>query len=294
MRSNVREYFWLSEILGLSSDHYMWMGGSCAHLAVGLALHVGASPIVMVGQDLAYGEEGTHANGTVYDKKPLVEEDEDLLVKGYYGGHVKTRKVWIEFKTIFENMFMTTDKLIINATEGGARIEGTTQRALEYVVKEYCIHECNVYEKMQEINPYSIEWDKVDNEMHDYIETLEEFRVNVAKHLDVLKQYNWEWTYSMPEKKVQKLYKLMKKTDVYFKAINTDQLLYHNIQGPLALLLQKFHEIEETDSLESLKRNLVVQIELCEMIESTAWLIIQVIRENFPWKDQSTENKEAK
>ncbi|MCO1601332.1 motility associated factor glycosyltransferase family protein [Desulfosporosinus nitroreducens] len=288
MRSSVREYLWLGEKLGLSPDHYMWMGASCAHLAVGFALHVGASPIVMVGQDLAEGEKGTHASGTVYDKKPLNEEGEELLVQGYHGGQVKTRKIWIEFKTIFENMFITTtDRLIINATEGGAKIQGTTQQALADVVKEYCIEEFNVYEEMQKIPPYAIEWNEVENKINDYIRNLEEYRVDVESHLNVLKRYNREWEDSMSEKKVQKLYVSMKKTDVYFKAINTDQLLYHNIQGALAILVQKFQAIEESDSIESLKQNLIVQIELCEMIENAIWLIIQVIQENFPWKVQN-------
>ncbi|MHB8073695.1 motility associated factor glycosyltransferase family protein [Desulfosporosinus fructosivorans] len=285
MRSSVREYLWLDEILGLSPNHYMWMGASCAHLAVGLALHLGASPIVMVGQDLAYGEKGTHATGTIYDEKPDEDDDtEGISVQGYYGGLVKTRKIWIEFKQIFENMFATTDQLIINATEGGAKIKGTIQQTLADVVDEYCIQECNVYEKMQEISSYSIDWNEVENKINDYISSLQELQVNVADHLNVLKQYNRKWIYSMPEKKVKKLYKSLKKTDVYFKAIKTNQLLYHNIQGPLAILVQKFNTIEETDSLKSLKQNLVVQIELCEMMENTIWYIIRVIQENFPWK----------
>lgn len=93
----------------------------------------------------------------------------------------------------------------------------------------------------------------------------------------------------MPEKKIKKIYRSMQETDLYYKAIASDQLLFHNIQGPLTILVQKFQTIEETDSLESLKANLNVQIELCEMIESTAWLISQVIAENFPWSYQATD-----
>ncbi|MEL7633404.1 MULTISPECIES: 6-hydroxymethylpterin diphosphokinase MptE-like protein [Sporomusa] len=285
LRSSVREYFWLGEKLGASLNHYMWMGASCAHLAVGLALHVGASPIVMVGQDLAYGEKGTHADGTVYDKKPINEETEVLTVPGYYGGLVKTRKIWLEFKQIFENMFRTTDRMIINATEGGAKIAGTSQQSLTNVIAEYCTKEFSVLEIMKGVPVNTIDWDEVERKIRDYLKDLEELRKNVSSHLDILRLYSKEWTDSMPEKKVQKLYETMKKTDLYYKLINTDQLLYHNIQGPMAILVQKFHAIAETDSLESLKQNLLVQIELCEMLENTSWLIIQVIEENFPWNN---------
>lgn len=283
MRNNVREYFWLSEKLGLTQDHFIWMGGSSAHIAAGFALHIGASPIVLVGQDLAYGEKGTHANGTVYDKKPLDEKNEEWIIEGYYGGQVRTREIWIEFKQIFEEIFKHTQRLIINATEGGAKIEGTTQCPLHDVVKEYCTQECSVYERMRKLPKGAIDWRSAEEKVNKYIECLERSRLNLENHSQVLKRYHQDWKNSMSEKKVNKIYKTMKKTDQYLNMIRQDELLYHNLQGPLAILIQKFQSIEENDSLKSLKGNLEVQIELCEMMENTMWLIIQVIRENFPW-----------
>jgi len=289
MRTNVREYVWLEEKLGLNQEHYMWMGASCAHIAMGLALHTGASPIVMIGQDLATGDKGTHADGTIYDEKPL-DEEPDLWVKGYYGRKVRTRKVWIEFKRIFEDMITSTaDRIFINATEGGARIEGTQQQALLDVVKKYCNKECNVSIILNDLPRTFIEWVKVEAKMRCYIHEIEELRKNVAGHLAILTKFQQTWNNSMPEKKIKKIYRTMQETDVYYRAIASDQLLLHNLQGPLMVLIQKFQTIEETESLISLKANLDVQIELCEMIESTAWLITQVIEENYPWSDY-TEN----
>ncbi len=286
MRSDVREYYWLYEKLGLGNEHFMWMGGSCAHIAVGMALHIGASPIVITGQDLAYGENGTHAQGTVYDQKPLAEEEESLFVMGYYGEQVRTSKIWLEFKQIFEKKFNEVDRLIINATEGGAKIEGTIQQPLSQVVQEYCTREYNIFEKVRSVPHHPIAWNDVEQKIDEYLRELEEFRTNVADHLRVLKSHRQNWRDSIPEKKVKKIYETMKKTDHYYKAISRDQLLYHNIQGPVTVLVQKFQTIEESDSLASLKKNLDIQIELCEMLENTMWLIIQVIEENFKVKGQ--------
>lgn len=49
---------------------------SCAHVAFGFAEHIGASPIVLLGQDLAFGdsEEESHADGTIYDNKKFTNE----------------------------------------------------------------------------------------------------------------------------------------------------------------------------------------------------------------------------
>ncbi len=283
MRSSVREYFWLSQILGLTADHYMWMGASCAHIAMGLALHVGASPVVMVGQDLAYGEQGTHANGTVYAEKPLNEEDGEILIPGYFGSQVRTRKIWLEFKQIFENLFDTIDREIINATEGGAKINGTKQRPLAEMVEAYCTKECHVAEVLSCLPKTNINWVQVEENIRNYTKELDEFRENVAKHLSLLNSYLEKWSPTMSDKRIEEIYENMKKTDRYYQSVPNNLLLMHNVQGPLTVLMQKFHGIEETDSLTSLKENLLVQIELCEMLENTAWLILEVIEENFPW-----------
>lgn len=283
MRSDVREYYWLSEQLGLSQDHFVWMGGSCAHIAVGFAMHIGASPIVMVGQDLAYGENSTHASGTVYDEKGSGVADESITVEGYYGGQVRSNKIWVDFRLIFERKFSSAANLIINATEGGAKIEGTIQRPLSEVVDEFCVKECSVLDTMQTLPYYSIDWDGVEKEISNYNKELEESRKDIGNHLTKLRSYKKQWKSSMSDKMVKKIYETMKKTDIFYKSIAEDQLLYHNIQGPLLILMQKFYKIEENDSLSSLKENLDIQIELCEMIENTMWLISQVIEENFQW-----------
>lgn len=289
MRSRVREYAWLAEQLNLTSDYFMWMGASCAHIAMGLALHVGASPIVMVGQDLAYGDKGTHAEGTVYEQKPLDEENDEIWVPGYYGGQVRTRKIWLEFKQLFETKFAEIDRLIINATEGGAEIKGAIPQKLADVIGRWCTHECNVSEILECVPNATIEWEDVEAKMKEYTRSLEKFRENVDEHLKRLRRYEKAWSDSMPEKKVQKIYNDMKKTDRFLKDLNADQLLYHNVQGPVAILMQKFHNIEEKDCLENLRENLLVQIELCEMLENTSWLILQVIEENYPWTEKQSD-----
>ncbi|CDX03138.1 Motility accessory factor [Desulfitobacterium hafniense] len=283
MRQGVREYFWLRDLLGLTQEHFIWMGASSAHIAVGLALHLGASPIVLVGQDLAYGKNGTHANGTIYDENPIKRDENSILIPGYSDEYVQSSEIWVEFKVLFEAMFVKMDRLIINSTEGGAKIIGTIQRPLSEVVSEYCHKECNVFKIMQSSLKHSIDWISVEDRICKYIEKSEKYRKKIKKHLDNLNEIRRDWDDSMTEKEVQGIYKIMKNTDEFYRAIAKDELLYHNIQGPLAIIVQKFQAIEDVDSLSNLKDNLEVQIELCRLVENSMWLIIQVIKENYPW-----------
>ncbi|MFC6648209.1 motility associated factor glycosyltransferase family protein [Paenibacillus rhizoplanae] len=144
MRENVGEYIWLQQIFGLGGDNSISLGLSCAHVAFGFAKHIGASPIILVGQDLAFGDsqEESHAGGTIYDNKEFTNEVfsaiNKMYTEGYYGGSVATTDIWINFRKWFEIEIFNGNMLVINATEGGAKIEGTLQISLKEAADQYC------------------------------------------------------------------------------------------------------------------------------------------------------------
>ncbi|SDF79719.1 motility associated factor glycosyltransferase family protein [Sporolituus thermophilus] len=285
MRQSVNEYRWLSKVLGLSDDSAIWMGASCAHIAMGFALHLGASPIVLVGQDLAYGRDmsKTHAAGTAYDDKPMPEQKVITTVEGYYGEEVKTNKIWLDFKLMFEKIIELTKVDVINATEGGARIKGTVQEPLNEVIDRYCTRAIDVFSVFENAPKYRIDWDNVCKYMNEYIQHLENLSDESTQHLKKLKDIQGQWDFYVKKYGVNHIYDTMQKTDIYYRCIPEDLLLYHNLQGPLVNISQKFYLIPDDGSLESLKENLRIQIEFCEMFSATTWLIAQVIQENYPW-----------
>ncbi|MEG6584992.1 motility associated factor glycosyltransferase family protein [Dendrosporobacter sp. 1207_IL3150] len=290
MRQSVREYKWLTGLLGLSLDHMIWMGASCAHVALGFASHIGASPLVIVGQDLAYGDDisKTHAAGTEYDIRPEEEPEEILSVVGYYDKEVKTQPIWNDFRLIFEDRIKDLDVRVINSTEGGARIHGTEQKPLREVVDEYCVRELDVSSVIRGIPHTTVDWPNIVEQMKAYVKNLDNYNNRSLKQLRKLEDIRDKWDFYVHKKGIEYIFKQLNKTEEYFQAIPHDELLYHNLQGPMVILLQKFHLIPEDGSLESIKSNLIVQIEFLEMFNNTVWLIEQVIQENFPW--ESNEN----
>jgi len=289
IRESVREYKWFREILQLSQDHMVWMGASCAHVALGWAIHIGASPVVLVGQDLAYGQDisKTHASETEYDIKPEEEPEEIFTVEGYYGGEVKTQTLWNEFRIIFEDRIKDLSLNIINATEGGARICGAKQSTLKEVVAQFCIEKVNI-DIIKDLPRTHLEWSAINVRLKNYVNAMERISDESLQQLRTLEKIREQWDYYVQHKGVAYIFSILNKTDKYFQSIPENELLYHNLQGPMVVFLQKFHLIPDDGSLESLKQNVALQIEFCEMFSYTAWLIAQVIQENFPW------DKEAK
>lgn len=123
------------------------VGGSVAHMAFSFARFIGADPIIFIGQDLAYAEDGsTHSAATVFagnklsfnTSETLPPEERTYLVPGYYGKPVPTCFYLRDFLIWFENHIQTANARCINATEGGALIKGAENMPLQEVLNRFC------------------------------------------------------------------------------------------------------------------------------------------------------------
>jgi len=122
---------------------YVGKGMSAANLAYELCAMSLFEQIVFIGQDLAYGSDGTsHASEHVLGKDEVKKEKAVAEVEAYGGnGVVKTTLVWKLFLNFFEADIADTDKAgyskTINATEGGARIHGAIEMPFSEVIEKY-------------------------------------------------------------------------------------------------------------------------------------------------------------
>ncbi|KPK32064.1 MAG: hypothetical protein AMK70_11275 [Nitrospira bacterium SG8_35_1] len=123
-------------------------GGSVAHLAFATAEYIGADVIAFVGQDLSYKHDRLHTVGYSDDldrrlEKASEEKQENMLggipVKDIFGEEALSIMQFIVFKTSFENRIRGSEKIVVNATEGGLPIEGATNMRLVDFIDEYCI-----------------------------------------------------------------------------------------------------------------------------------------------------------
>lgn len=123
---------------------------SVAHLSLGLALVLEASPIIFVGHDLAYtSEQYDHAKGSVLtlnSKKNVTAIPEDLCtyVKSVHGKKLRTHRGFFEFKIIFEDIIKKYPGKYINATYDGAHIEGTVVERAEDILDRHLSHKISV------------------------------------------------------------------------------------------------------------------------------------------------------
>lgn len=125
----------------LNTFGYLGSGMSAANLAHEVAIAMEYPQCVLIGQDLAFGDDGTsHADNHFFGVNEEDSEKFNIFTTRYGGeGKIKTTLYWNLFREFFEKLIVQTSNVTqtINATEGGARIQGAIELSFKDVVTQF-------------------------------------------------------------------------------------------------------------------------------------------------------------
>lgn len=133
-------------------------GGSVATTAFSFAYMIGIDTIIMVGQDLAYTNNKTHADGTFKEEMEETDTSKCVMVPGNYvdmvptGDDLKIFLDWFNYYVKGCKGHRPTFR-VINATEGGARIENTEIMTLREAIDECCDKEFDYKASINAVEP---------------------------------------------------------------------------------------------------------------------------------------------
>ncbi len=118
--------FGYTSTFGFHEYGYLGVGMSAANMAYELFVRAHFKRCIFIGQDLAFGEDGSsHSQGAVYGSREVKPKEQKIFIEKYGGGgEVESTLVWKLFLQFFESDIANTscEIEVINATEGGARI----------------------------------------------------------------------------------------------------------------------------------------------------------------------------
>ncbi|WFR56799.1 DUF115 domain-containing protein [Anaerocolumna sp. AGMB13025] len=110
-------------------------GGSVTTGAFSVCVTLGFQEIILIGSDLAYLNDKTHAGSLTVDVANTARYM--VKVEDIYGNIVQTRYDWYVYLKWLEDAVKRYNTIrVIDATEGGARIHGTELLTLHEVVEE--------------------------------------------------------------------------------------------------------------------------------------------------------------
>lgn len=216
-------------------------GGSISTSAFSLVKALGFKKIVFIGQDLAFTGGQTYNSGLKMEQK----EDEQyqkkrviVQVKGNDGTMLDTDYQMDMYRKWIENeiLKLPEDITVINATEGGAKIEGAKVMTLKEVI-DSCTKEIDFEKLLQEVPLAFSEEERQDiiAEIKEEPKRLEEVKENIKKATEVAEQLEQASKYDDVEEQKKLLTEFGNLNEEIQKEPVQDLLLYYNSEIEFSL-----------------------------------------------------------
>lgn len=230
-------------------------GGSVACNGFSLLYKVGFNTIILVGQDLAYTNNKSYADGVENEKEEEVDTEGMIKVKGNYEEEVPTLsnlKLYIDwFEEYIKGVKERRNVRVINATAGGAFIEGTELMSLEDAIVETCNQEVNYEELIEKIQPDITTEER--QKMIEYLHNFPKELMTIKREAGSLyKEYHKILNQGKSEKIDSQAYlKSLKRIKKYTEKIES-QVAFQLIRTsmPVADYIVRSESLYEQDSLE--------------------------------------------
>ncbi|MEA3521379.1 MAG: 6-hydroxymethylpterin diphosphokinase MptE-like protein [Campylobacterota bacterium] len=247
----------------LHDYEFLARGMSVANMAHELTYLSGFQTCILIGQDLAYGDDGSsHSKNHVFGEKQIHEDGKDscdnttyniIDLEGYGGGHtVKSILPWKLFKNYFEEEIfialrdygMTT----VNSTEGGVRIQGAIEIPFAQAISQFV--DKSFQKNLIKLTPRDTkdiqkDFNSIDDTNEKIInilkKTSQEANQLHGKILEITDYINKTEAFSKNDKKlILKAQKLNKTIDKFKFKIQKDDLgsILNNIIGTMVMNLE--------------------------------------------------------
>ena len=201
-------------------------GGSVATAAFWIAGSLKSKTIILVGQDLAYSGDLTHAGGVKIHNNEWSEET-PLYIEGIDGKMVRTRSDWIGYLRWFENAIKHLNGVVevIDATEGGAKIAGTKIMSLSDAIDKYCNNQFH-FSHILERTPVTFNKEKykavckdicnLKNEFHIIEKVCNEGIILSDRIMLLLSDKEIKWSeFEESQKRIKDIQKTIQEQDIY-------------------------------------------------------------------------------
>ena len=265
---------------------YVDQGMTCAGTAFSYARIAGCNPIILIGQDLAFTGDRIHSNlaHTEFEgenKKETLRTGKDILiVEDIYGNPVSTYEIYNMFRDWFEKQTELYPELkVIDATEGGAKIRGTEISTLKEVIEKYCTKELpyHMYDCLKEKK--EVDKEKIVNNIlkdsKDVIQLLKKTYKMADEHNHRLKRLMERNLDTMSQEKLNDVLLKISKGDKVVQYIVGESKIVQYFQAIIIDTVIYVKKIGNKCTPDNVRRNLILQKNLMEMIMNTCLLVTE-------------------
>ena len=246
-------------------------GGSVANTAFSLAELLGFERIIMVGQDLAYTDNKTHASGTVRGAMNLdISREEYVEVEGYYGGAVRSSYEFSLYLDWFQKeLELRPEITMINATEGGAKIRGAVQMPLQEAIEQECHQEIAVRQVIEQTGWFldEEEYEFVKKQLVESIAEMEQIQAYTEKAIRInYSMLNLVNTNKYSGREMAKLFQQSKELGEAIEKIPSMYYIECRIQNQINYLTKDIYAQVENE-YEEMKESVMKSLKYYQIIQ---------------------------
>ncbi|MDE6312563.1 MAG: DUF115 domain-containing protein [Lachnospiraceae bacterium] len=265
---------------------FLPQGSSCANVAFAVARYAGCSPIILIGQDLAYTDEKKHSAVTHTefegDNVPDVEEENPLMrwTKGIDGTMVKTDIYYDLFRSYFERNIEVYGYHVIDATEGGALIKGTEIMTFREAIDTYCTRplEKRLYYHLKDIKKSNKEYieiyDNVLKSADKLSKDLEDIRQKAISHYNKVRKYNgFDFANASEQQLIQVVLDMTAANEIVDYIIEEKKQVLTYYQQNIKQTIIFVKEIGNDLTSQNVERNFKLQVHLMRLVEATSLVV---------------------
>lgn len=266
----------------------VWSGLCVAHQLCGLAQALGADPIILVGQDLAYSPDGVSHASEAPVKQKIDLKDVEYYVKDIHGNDIPTTFIWKQFLEAYQYFIEAYEGLCIDATEGGAYIQGTQVMTLDEAIKTYCTQEIPRFRDL--VDSLEVEEEYICRAYKNVLRIL----IRLSKRTYLLKRKAQKSKLLNREAKrlllrgistqeeLDKVYDALDYTEYRIvRYILEFPWLAMLFQYPITVCVRKVNELGSEITLDVLRKNLDVHMELLNTVEHYSAKLLDVLQSGF-------------
>lgn len=139
------------QLKNASENYLVNPGGSVSTAALDIAIKMGCSTIILIGQDLAFIDGKNHAKHGTDSDINTPELKNMRRVMGQNGEMLFTTLGLLSYKYWIEKRIEKENRLFINASEGGAFIDGMKHIKLRDVITDYLKESFDITQRIKSI-----------------------------------------------------------------------------------------------------------------------------------------------
>ena len=276
------------------------MGFSCANVAHAVLEAAGCDPIILIGQDLAYTDDKQHSE----EAHAVFESDNQVAAEGPYvwtedinGNPVKTSRTFNLFREYFERKTDLNMHTLVDATEGGAKIQGSKIMTFRDAIDQYCTKSKGkaIYEQLRDIswdNSLAIKkYDEIIASARKLIQTIEQLDFEMQKHVKRIYHYDkFDFEHATREQLVECVLTMQDANDLitYVTEKNRDLATYYgNIYKNAIMQVKKLgNEL----TAKAVQENWRIQVKLIYLMQ----IVSKTVRDKYQEMIDFIEEKKEK